>query len=643
MSQTRRLAAIIAADVAGYSRLMGADEEGTHQRLQAHLRELVNLKISENRGRVVKNTGDGLLAEFASVVDAVRCAAEIQRGMIDREPDVPEERRIRFRIGVNLGDVIVEEHDIFGDGVNVAARLEALAEPGGICVSGTVRDQVRDKLPYALDDMGEQSVKNIARPVRVYALRPEAVADLPARNVQFEAPRRRPTTHVAMAAGAAATLVIGVIAWWLWSATRSSPTPPVAVAATATSIPQPLVAPRLSIVVLPFANLSDDREQQYFVDGVTEDLTTDLSRIADSFVISRNSAFTYKDKPVNAKQIGRELGVRYVLEGSVQRSAKQVRVNAQLIDAETAAHLWAERFERDIGDLSALQNEIIGRIANALSLALVGAEAARPTANPDALDYILRGRAAFNKPASRDNLAEAIGLFERALALDPRSAEAQSNLALTLAGRVAEGMSDTAAADLARAEGLVGQALVAAPSNPLAHFAKGQLLRVQGRCEDAIPEFETYIASNRNSAGAIGFLGHCKLMTGSIEEMIPAQEQAMRLSPRDPYIANIYWRIGVAYLLQSRTDEAIVWLEKGRSANPARPWVHAWLAAAYALKGETERAAAELAEARRLRGEGSYASIARMAATGYWGVPKVRALFEATYLAGLHKAGVPEE
>ena len=622
---------------------MGADEEATRERLKVHLAELIDPKIEEHHGRIVKNTGDGLLAEFASVVDAVRCAVEVQRGMIDREPDVPEERRIRFRIGVNLGDVIVEEHDIFGDGVNVAARLEALAEPGGICVSGTVRDQVRDKLPYALDDMGEQSVKNIARPVRVYALRPEAVADLPARNVQFEAPRRRPTTHVAMAAGAAATLVIGVIAWWLWSATRSSPTPPVAVAATATSIPQPLVAPRLSIVVLPFANLSDDREQQYFVDGVTEDLTTDLSRIADSFVISRNSAFTYKDKPVNAKQIGRELGVRYVLEGSVQRSAKQVRVNAQLIDAETAAHLWAERFERDIGDLSALQNEIIGRIANALSLALVGAEAARPTANPDALDYILRGRAAFNKPASRDNLAEAIGLFERALALDPRSAEAQSNLALTLAGRVAEGMSDTAAADLARAEGLVGQALVAAPSNPLAHFAKGQLLRVQGRCEDAIPEFETYIASNRNSAGAIGFLGHCKLMTGSIEEMIPAQEQAMRLSPRDPYIANIYWRIGVAYLLQSRTDEAIVWLEKGRSANPARPWVHAWLAAAYALKGETERAAAELAEARRLRGEGSYASIARMAATGYWGVPKVRALFEATYLAGLHKAGVPEE
>ena len=641
MSQTRRLAAILAADVVGYSRLMGADEEGTHERFKAHLRELLDPKIREHRGRIIKTTGDGVLAEFASVVDAVRCAGEIQRAMADRDLDLAEERRLRFRIGVNLGDVIADGDDIYGDGVNIAVRLEALAAPGSICVSGTVRDHIGDRLPYAFDDMGEQSVKNIARPVRVYALRLEAVADLPARSVQFEASRRGPTTFVAMAAAAAAVLVIAVIAWWLWPATRFSPSATVASAPAA--IGQPLVAPRLSIVVLPFANLSDEREQQYFVDGITEDLTTDLSRIWGMLVISRNTAFTYKDKPVNAKQIGRELGVRYVLEGSVQRSAKQVRVNAQLIDAETAAHLWAERFERDIGDLSALQNEIIGRIANALSLALVGAEAARPTANPDALDYILRGRAAFNKPASRDNLAEAIGLFERALALDPRSAEAQSNLALTLAGRVAEGMSDTAAADLARAEGLVGQALVAAPSNPLAHFAKGQLLRVQGRCEDAIPEFETYIASNRNSAGAIGFLGHCKLMTGSIEEMIPAQEQAMRLSPRDPYIANIYWRIGVAYLLQSRTDEAIVWLEKGRSANPARPWVHAWLAAAYALKGETERAAAELAEARRLRGEGSYASIARMAATGYWGVPKVRALFEATYLAGLHKAGVPEE
>jgi adenylate cyclase len=296
MPPVRRFTAILAADVAGYSRLMGADEEGTHERLQGHFRELVHPKITEHRGRIVKNTGDGFLAEFASVVDAVRCAVEVQQGMAERNAGTPPEKRIEFRVGINLGDVIVETDDIFGDGVNVAARLETLAEPGGICISLTVRDQIRDKLAYAFEDLGEQSVKNIARPVRVYALHPGAIADLPA--------------------------------------LRGPPMSPVA---------QPPVAPRLLIVVLPFANLGNDPEQQYFADGITEDLTTDLSRIANMFVISRNTAFTYQGKRVDTKQIGRELGVRYVLEGSVQRSGNRVRVTAQLIDAETDAHLWADR------------------------------------------------------------------------------------------------------------------------------------------------------------------------------------------------------------------------------------------------------------------------------------------------------------
>jgi TolB-like protein/DNA-binding winged helix-turn-helix (wHTH) protein/Tfp pilus assembly protein PilF len=404
-----------------------------------------------------------------------------------------------------------------------------------------------------------------------------------------------------------------------------------------------LQAPRLSIVVLPFANLSDDREQQYFADGVTEDLTTDLSQIADSFVISRNTAFTYKDKPVNAKQIGRELGVRYVLDGSVQRSGQQVRINAQLIDAESDAHLWAERFERDIGDLFALQNEITGRIAVALNLALIGAEVARPTANPDALDYILRGRAVLSKPQSSDNFAEMISLFERALVLDPQSIAAQSYLANVLAGRVMGGMGGSAAADIERAERLARQAVAASPRSPQAHLAKGQVLRAQNRCEEAIPEYETAIALNRNWVFAIGSLGWCKFLTGSIEEAIPLHEQAIRLSPRDNLIGIWYQRIGLVHLLQSRTDEAILWLEKARSTNPALAPVHAQLASAYALKGETVRAAAELAEGRRLSGDDRFSSIARLKAVGYFGVPKIRALLEATYFVGLRKAGMPEE
>jgi len=596
MASTRRLTAILAADVAGYSRLMGADEEGTHERLKAHLRELVDPKVKGHQGRIVKNTGDGMLVEFASVVDAVRCAAEVQRGMVDRDAELPEERRIKFRIGINLGDVIADGGDIFGDGVNVAARLEALAEPGGICVSRTVHGQIRDKLSFQFEDLGEQGVKNIARPVRVYALGREAVADLPAARV-----------------------------------------PP------ASSTSQPLAAPRLSIVVLPFTNLSDDREQQYFADGITEDLTTDLSRLENMFVISRNTAFTYSDKPVDTKQIGRELGVHYVLVGSVRRSGNQVRVSAQLIDAATDAHLWAERFDRDTGDLFALQSEITSRLANALGVELIAAEAARPTERLDALDYILRGRAVLLKPRTPDTYAEAIGLYERALALDPQSVDAQSRLAGSLAGRVLDLMSDSAAVDLTRAEGLVAQTLAASPRSAYAHYVKGSVLRAQNRWQEALPECETALALNPNLVGALSGLGWCKLYAGSVDEVIPLVEQAIRLSPRDPGIGNWYLAIGTVHLLQSRAGEAIVWLEKARSAMPAASFHHSRLASAYALRGDSERAAAELAQARRMSGDDRFSSIARLKAIANFGAPKTRALFEATYFAGLRKAGVPEE
>jgi TolB-like protein/DNA-binding winged helix-turn-helix (wHTH) protein/Tfp pilus assembly protein PilF len=441
--------------------------------------------------------------------------------------------------------------------------------------------------------------------------------------------RYRNWRPVAVTAIAALGLLASVVAIWHW---RSS------------GFGEPrLVPPRLSIVVLPFTNLSDDGKQDYFADGITDDLTTDLSRITGMFVISRNTALTYRNKSIDTKQIGRELGVRYLLEGSVRRSGNQVRVNAQLIDAENSAHLWAERFDRDTGDVFALQNEITSQIAIALNLQLIGVEAARPAVRPDALDYILRARAALLKPPRPESYVETISLFERALELDPGSSEAQSMLSAVLVSRVIEGMTNSPEADIARAEELAEKALAISPGSFFPHFARALVSRTQGRCEDAIPEYETAIALNRNWANAIAALGMCKVFTGAIEEALPLLEQAIRLSPRDAYSALWYNWIGRVHLLQSHTDEALLWFERARRANPALLYVHSYLASVYALKGKTERATAEANEVRRLSTDGRYSSIARLVAAEYFGAPKVRALFETTYIAGLRKAGIPEE
>jgi TolB-like protein len=401
--------------------------------------------------------------------------------------------------------------------------------------------------------------------------------------------------------------------------------------------------PRPSIVVLPFTDLSEDRTRQYFVDALTEDLTADLSRIEGMFVISRNTAFTYRDKPVSTTQIGEELNVRYVLEGSVQRAGNRVRVTAQLIEAETDNHLWAERFDREINDLFALQDEITSRIAVELNLELINAEAARPSEHLDVLDFIFRGRArSAGKVPSAENCAEAISLFKCALTLDSNSANAQSWLAIVLGNRLLDFPAYASVGDLEWADELASKAVAASPHSSVAHFAKGQVLRVQKRYEEAIFEYETVLTLNRNWAGAIFSLAWCKFHTGLIDETIPLLQQLMRLSPRDPYIGIWYGRIGIAHLLQWRLDEAILWLEKARTAIPSRPWTRSSLAVTYAHKGETALAAAEIAEAQRLSPDGRYSSIARLKEVGYLGVPKVRALFETIYLDGYRKAGVPE-
>jgi adenylate cyclase len=630
----RKLAAIFAADVAEYSRLMGLDEVGTLRRLHAY-RAILDRLVAAHRGRIFNTAGDSVVADFASAVDAVECAVAVQAAIEKENADRPAAEQMRFRIGIHLGDVIVHGDNLFGDGVNIAARLQGLADPGAICLSGTIRDQIGSRLPIGLTTLGEQRVKNIAEPVRAFR-----IGGAPVRGSLLAGPRGRAAISARMLALAAVALIMAAGAgWWLWH--RGHPEPwPLQAESTSAQV-QPSSAPRLSIVVLPFANLSNDPQEEYFVDGITEDLTTDIARIQGSLVISRNTAFTYKGKPIDAKQIGRQLGVRYVLEGSVRRSGHQARINVQLVDAETGAHLWAERFDRDIGDLFSVQNEITARIARSLESQLAIAEARRPTDNPDALDYLLRGRAVLTRPISKENNDEAVKLFETALALDPGAAEAAAWLSVALTVRVTDELSTDPDADLQRAERLAAQALETSPNNAMPHYAKGQVLRAQSRCREAIPEFERSIALDRSRAPAYAHVGWCKFLTGSADEAVPYFEHAIRLSPYGPGIAPWYGRLGVIHLLQGHTDQALLWLEKANGENARLAFVHAYLAAGYALDGDGERARVELGEAQRLNK--AYSSLASVEKSIWFDEPKIRALAERTYFPGLRRAGIPEE
>ena len=648
----RRLAAILASDVVGYSRLMGADEEGTLETLKAHRRELVDPKIRENHGRIVKTTGDGMLVEFPSVVDAVRCAVEIQRAMVDRNAETAEDQRITFRIGVNLGDIIVDGGDIYGDGVNVAARLEALAEPGGICISRVVRDQTRDKLSYPFEDLGEHSVKNIARPVRVYAMGANAVASTPLVTAQAQPRSLRRSIipqRAVIATGVLAVIGIAIVAWWAWSRGNS---PTVAVQAPAVANPQApstvasTPAPRLSFVVLPFANLSSDPEQEYFADGITGDLTTDLSRISGSFVIARNTAFTYKGKSVDAKQVGRELGVRYVIEGSVRQTNDQVQVNVQLIDAESGAHLWADRFETDHANLAKAQNEIAGRLARTLNLELTEAVSRRVErdglVNPDAHDFLMRGWASYYRPVSPTIRQEALRAFERALEVDPQSVEARIGIGTVLVDDMVLRFSSSRKQDAARADQVLGEALERETNHSMAYFAMGVLRRVQNRLADSQIELETAIALDRNNARAFQQLGLTLMWLGQPEAAIPQIERAIRLNPHDPNIASYYWALGSSNLIAGRVDDALNLLNKARAANSRLFFIHLWLAAPLALRGDLAEARTALAESMKLKPDVNSLLQWRAESPWYTNI-QFMALAEKTLYAGLRQAGFPDE
>ena len=471
MAGTRKIAAILVSDVVGYSRLAGADEDRTLSRLRGLRSDLIDPAIDAHHGRIVKRTGDGSIIEFRSVVDAVRCAVEIQTGLIERNAGLPPEKRIEFRVGVHLGDVVEEsDGDLMGDGVNIAARLEGIAKPGAICLSEDAYRQVKGRLDLAVTDLGPTALKNIAERIRVYSLQIGA----PARAMRAEP--NRALSFALLALGIATLAVLAAAsAWYLLGANRTPPLTITAPAPGASNTAAPAQSAHLSIVVLPFKNLSGDPAQDYFVDGITDNLTTDLSRIRNSFVIASTTAFTYKSKTVDAKEIGKELGVRYVLEGSAQRDGNRMRVNAQLIDAETGAHLWAERFEDEVGDLFKLQDQVVARLDNTLGLQLVKAEAARGTHsnNPDVVDLTMRGNALFQlQPLTKDNNAAARTSFEQALKIDPNDVGALTGDAVAHLHEKQMGWTRPETDYEAKILGQAERAIALAPNSELPYYVK---------------------------------------------------------------------------------------------------------------------------------------------------------------------------
>jgi len=657
-SVERKLAAIFAADVEGYSRLMGQDEVGTLRTLTAY-RVIIDRLIASRRGRIFNTAGDSLVADFASAVDAVQCAVAMQDAIAKENADRPAGEQMRFRIGVHVGDIMVQGDNLFGDAVNIAARLEALAQPGGICISGTVRDYIGDRLPYSFEDIGEQSVKNIAQPVHAYALSTNAVAALPEATIPLQpiVPSRNNSPRLVVLMGSfVAVIGIGIAVWWAWPKGHSSAVPvQTSVAMSAQRLPaaEAKSAPRLSIVVLPFSNLSSDPNQEYFADGVTDDLTTDLSRISGSFVIARTTAFTYKGKPIDVKQIGHDLGVRYVLEGSVRRMGEQVRVNAQLIDAERGAHLWADQFDTNRANLPETQSEITGRLAWTLNIALLSDASRRieheNAVDPEARDLVMRGWALWYGPQSPKAAEQALRAFEQALEIDPRSTDARLGIARILAGRLGNLWSSTAfqhdavQQDVARVERLLFEVIESDPNQPMAYAIMGFLRRMQSRLSESKMAFERAITLDPNFEWANMQLGNTLLFLGRPSVAIAQGEKSLQLSPRDPNISYRYVLLGYCHLVSSHVDEAIDLFIKARTANP-RDWVASYgLAGALGLQGDLEGGKAALAESLKLKPEVN--SLAQWYAFLPWtskdNAPQFWALQDKTLNEGLRRIGFP--
>jgi adenylate cyclase len=579
---TRKLAVILAADVAGYSRLMAADEEGTLAALNAR-RGVIDELIGRHHGRIFTTAGDSVMAEFASAVEAVRCAAAIQEEIERRNADLPEPRRMRFRVGVNLGDVMVGGANLFGDGVNVAARLEGVAEPGGICISGAVYDQVRNKVDLGFADLGEQSLKNIGYPVRVFGVRRDGAAE-----PEPERPSGAP-------------------------ATRPSALP--------------------SIAVLPFANLGGDPEQEYFADGITEDLITELSRFQELRVIARNSVLTYKGKPARVQEVGRDLGVRYVLEGSVRKAGARVRITAQLIDAATGHHLWAERFDRDLADIFEVQDEVTSRIVATLAGKLAESERRRArsgqTENLEAYDCVLRGRELWERFTPEAN-REARRLYEKAIELDPEYARAYASLAWTYLVEHSERWAGPDERPLERALELARRGVAVNPASHSNHLALGQVSLSAGLHDEALEALQTAIALNPNDADGYAFLARGLSFAGRADEGIELIEKAQRLNPAAPrWYA---WNLGIALYLARRYDDAVAALRKAR---PLGDVAYRWLAAAYGQLGREEDARAAVAEYLKLTPDFTIARHLEM-------MPFQNPADREHYAEGLRKAGLPE-